>query len=202
MPQIEFFAARDDLIELLRFFYAETDARILEHSSRPDSDLREFRSIEEVDQVFSLGCAPPRSGFNVHLALWSPTVMPKLDVRRIDFDPTRVRDAKYRLEPTGAGLIQLYLGGVADRVITKSHFGHLSQAKARTWGVDEGVQWERLSRLSRKVKYHIGRRLAAARVPGRAVLSAAAALWEQGHALKESANAPFHWEQSGLWPDA
>ena len=187
---------------LLRFVFAETDIRIFEHSSLPDSDLREFRSPEEVDEAFTLGVDPDGNGLAVLLALWSPSVIPRLETRRIDFDPKRVRNARFRYEPSGGGLMQLYFGGITERIITKSHFGNNSRARARAWDLESGVDWEALARSSRKLQNNIRRRMAVESVPGRPVLSAAAKLWHEGYALKESARSPFHWESSGLSPDA
>jgi hypothetical protein len=201
MPQVSFFSVREDQLAFLRFLFSETDVRILEHSSLPDSDLREFRSAEEVAEAYPLGLDSDGNGFSVTLALWSPSVMPELEIRRIDFDPKRVRNARFRHEPCGSGLMQLYFGGLRERVITKSHFGNFSQAGARRWDLEQGVDWEALSRLSRKMKNHIRRRMAVQSVPGRPVLSAAAELWNVGYVLKESARSPFHWDSSGLSPD-
>ena len=201
MPQVNFFAVRDDQLGLLRFLFSETDVRILEHSSLSDSDLREFRSAEEVGEAYPLGLDPAGNGFGILLALWSASVMPELEIRRIDFDPKRVRKARFRHEPGGSGLMQLYFGGLKERVITKSHFGNFSQAGAHRWGLEQGVDWDALARLSRKIQNHIRRRMAVQSVPGRPVLSAAAKLWNEGYLLKESARSPFHWESSGLCPD-
>jgi hypothetical protein len=202
VPQLDFFAVREDQLEVLRFLFGETDVRVVEHCSKPDSELLEFKSVAEVDSAFSLGDDPHGNGLGCLLALWSPSVVSKLEIRRIDFDPSRVKGARFRHEPAGGAIMQLYLGGLNGRAITKSHFGHNSQARARKWGLEKGVDWESFGVLSRRFQYHIRSRLAVAKVPGRPILSHAADLWRGGYALKESARAPYHWTGSGLERDA
>ena len=51
--------------------------------------------------------------------------------------------------------MQLYFGGICDRVVTKSHFGHQSQVRAKAWEVDDGVNWEALKTLSNRIQYHV-----------------------------------------------
>jgi hypothetical protein len=201
VPQLEFFAAREDQVELLRFLFTQTDVRVVEHSSRPDSDLLEFKSVDEVATAFNLGDDPHGNGLSCTLALWSPSVIRKLEIRRIDFDPNKVANARFRYEPAGGALMQLYLGGLNGLTITKSHFGHNSQVRARNWGIDKGADWQALGVLSRRIQYHIRSRLAVARVPGRPILAHAGRLWREGYALKESAKAPYHWTASGLEHD-
>lgn len=97
--------------------------------------------------------------------------------------------------------MQLYLGGLHGRTVTKSHFGRNSQKRAIAWGVAEGAHWRALEIVSRTIRNHV-RRQAVAHVPGRPILPGAAALWQQGYFLKEAAKAPYHWEPEGLRPDA
>ena len=201
MPQLEFFALREDQLAVLKFILTETDIQIFEHTSRPDSELRQFRTPEEVDNAYSLGIDEHGNGLAATLALWSPGVMPQLETVRIDFDPKRVRHARFRYEPRAGGLMQLYLGGQKELVITKSHFGYRSEKGARAWGVGEGVDWDGLTRLGRRIQYRI-RKMAVAKVPGRPILPGAAKLWqEEGLLLKQSFGQPYHWEDAGLFPD-
>ena len=38
--------------------------------------------------------------------------------------------------------MQLYLGGVCGRVVTKSHFGHRAKSGQKMWGCDSSVELE------------------------------------------------------------
>lgn len=90
--------------------------------------------------------------------------------------------------------MQLHFGGVCDRVVTMSHFGHQSETRARKWQVEDGVDWEALQSLSRRIQYHVRKHLAAAKVPGRPVLKQALELVRAGYALKVATGTPWQFE--------
>ena len=192
---MEFFAARDDQREILQFLFDESDVRVLELASRPDCELREFETVDEIDAAFALGRARGGRG-DALLTLWSPSAMPRMKIRRIDFDRAHVDDARFRYEPEGTGLMQLYFGRAVGGVLTRSHFGHNSPARARKWNMGTGVRWPALQKLSSMIQRHV-RRLSVAKVPGRPILPAAAALWRKGLRLKEQRRSPWHWGQNG-----
>ncbi len=98
--------------------------------------------------------------------------------------------------------MQLYLGELGEKILTKTHFGHNSEARAIKWNVHTGVDWPELMRVSRRIQSHVRRRMAIDRVPGRPILPQAAQLWKRGYLLKEGMGAPWHWESSGLVRDA
>ena len=180
-------------MSVLEFLFAESDIRVFEHASRNDSDLREFANADQIGEAFPLGQDAHGNGSAVTLALWSPTVMAQMQIRRIEFDRRHVRDAQFRHEPTGAGLMQLYLGGIKDRVVTKSHFGHFNQAGARKWGLDEGVDWIAFKALSNRIQYRV-RKLSVAKVKSFPVLPGAFELAQSGYALKEAYQTPWKYE--------
>ena len=86
--------------------------------------------------------------------------MRDLTIRRFTLDPTHCNGHTFRSNIEGGGLIQLYLGGVCGRVVTKSHYGHQSQVRAQAWQMDDGVDWEALKTVSARIQYHIRSRLA------------------------------------------
>lgn len=197
MPQLEFFAAREDQLSLLGFLFSE-GIRILEHASIADHEVKEFKSPDEIDRHFppGVGRAPVAS----LLALWASTAIRKISFRRIDFNPGAVPNARFRYVPESGGLMQLYLGAIEGSTLAKTHFGHFSEKGAGRWNVDEGVDWTELMRVSRRIQSHIRRKMAVDKVPGR-ILPEAAKLWKSGWALKEATNSPWHWEPSGLVHD-
>src|SRR5262249_45730749 len=81
-----------------------------------------------------------------------------------------------------------------ERVVTQSHFGHQSQVRAQKWDVDEGVNWAALQTLSNRIQYHIRKRLAVGKVPGRPVLPQALELARAGDALKLATTTPWAFE--------
>ncbi len=185
MASLDFFAARDDQIAIVEFIWAETDFRIFETASRFGEPLREFRSVADIDAVARVGVCDRGDGLVHALQMWSPSVTKKLEIERIKLDPGACQGHTFRFNIRGAGLVQLYLGGAGERLLTKSHIGHNSETRARNWGHEDGIDWSALEKLSARLRYHVGRRLAVAKAPGRPVLPAAYELVEQGYLLKE-----------------
>ncbi|HKB40864.1 MAG TPA: hypothetical protein VKD72_30840 [Gemmataceae bacterium] len=191
---LDFFAAEADQRAVLDFLFSSTDVRVFESYSEYDADLREFRSTDELAAAFPLGIDPYGNGKVILLQLWSPSVMRDLTIRRFALDPAHCDGHTFRHNIEGGALMQLYLGGVCERVVTISHFGHQSQRHAQAWGVDDGVNWEALKTLSNRIQYHIRKRLAAGKVPGRPVLPQALELARAGYALKLATQTPWAFE--------
>jgi hypothetical protein len=191
---LDFFAAEADQRAVLDFLFSSTDVRVFESYSEYDAELREFRSTDELAAAFALGTDPHGNGKAVLLQLWSPFVMRDLTIRRFALDPAHCDGHTFRHCIEGGGLMQLYLGGVCGRVVTMSHYGHQSQVRAQKWDVDQGVNWETLQTLSNRIQYHIRKRMAAGKVPGRPVLPQALELARAGYALKLATQTPWAFE--------
>lgn len=191
---LDFFAAEADVRAVLDFLFSSTDVRVFESYSEYSADLREFRSTDELATVFPIGTDPHGNGHAVLLQLWSPSVMRELAIRRIALNPAHCDGHTFRHNIEGGGLIQLYLGGVCGRVVTKSHFGHQSQVRARAWQVDDGVNWEALKALSARIQYHVRTRLAAGKAGSRPVLPRAFELAQSEYALKDATQCPDAYE--------
>lgn len=191
---LDFFAAEADQRAVLDFLFSSTDVRVFESYSEYSAELREFRSTDELATAFALGADPHGNGHAVLLQLWSPSVMRDLTIRRFALDPAHCNGHTFRHSIEGGGLIQLYLGGVCDQVVTKSHFGHQSQARAEAWAVDDGVNWEALKTLSNRIQYHVRKRLAVGKAASMLVLPQALELARSGFALKVATQTPWAYE--------
>lgn len=189
MASLDFFAVREDHKEILDYVFDQTDARCFELYSEFDQDLREFRSFDELAAAYDVGIDTRGS---VLLALWSPSVMDKLEIKKIEMTPKRADGHKFRSSIEGFGVVALYLGGVRDKAIVKSEYGHNSPERARKWGYKSGVDWEALKKLSNKIQYQIRRRMAVANLPGRPIMPAAFDLVKAGYTLKEMAQFDWH----------
>jgi hypothetical protein len=187
MAQLDFFAVRQDLRHVIEFLYEETDFRIYELYSAFGQELREFKSFAELDAAFDIGRDKHGHGHSVLLSLWSPAVMKSPHITRVKLDPMHCHGFTFRYTTGGWGAVQLYLGGLHVKVVTKSHFGHGTERGARSLGYRSGVDWKALAKLSNRVRYHVSKRLAVAKVPGRPVLPAAYKLHREGYELKEAA---------------
>lgn len=191
---LDFFAAEADQRAVLDFLFNATDVRVFESYSEPDAELREFRSTDDVGATFPLGSDPHGNGYAISLQLWSPSVMRDLSIRRFNLNPAACDGHTFRHNIEGGGLMQLHLGGLCDRVLTRSHFGHQSQIRAKAWAVDDGVNWESLKTVSNRIQYHIRQRLAAGKAGSAPVLPEALGLARAGCALKFTAQAPWAYE--------
>lgn len=198
---LDFFAAEDDHRAVLDYLFSSTDVRVFESYSLYDSELREFHSTSEVARAFTLGIDPHGNGHAVLLQLWSPSVMRDLAIRRINLDPLHCNGHTFRHSIDGGGLIQLYLGGVCDKVVTISHYGHQSQVRAEAWLLNDGVHWDALKALSNRIQYHVRRRLAVGKAGSAPVLPSAFDLAQSGFALKRASQTPWAYElQTGAKP--
>ena len=72
MANLDFYAVREDMINLLEFIYAETDCRVFESYSKFDQNLQEFASTEQLLSAYDIGQDPHGNGYAVLLQLWSP----------------------------------------------------------------------------------------------------------------------------------
>lgn len=187
MANLDYFATRADHEAVVGFLFASTDVRMFESYSEFGQELREFRSFEELASSYEVGADPNGHGVAVLLQLWSPSVEPGPRIERIALNPEKCRGHTFRYRIEGWGLVQLWLGGLHGRIVTKSHFGHNSEARARKWGHSEGVDWIALKSLSNKIQYHIRSRLSVARAPGRPVLAEAYGYARSGYAIKDDA---------------
>ena len=191
---LDFFAAEADPRAVLDFLFSSTDVRVFESYSEPDAELREFPSTDELAAALPLGNDPHGNGHAILLQLWSPSVMRDLSIRRFKLDPAHCNGQTIRHNVEGGGLMQLYFGGVCDRVVTRSHFGHQSQVRAKAWEVDDGVNWDALKTLSNRIQYHIRKRLAAGKAGSAPVLPEALGLARTGYALKLATQTPWAYE--------
>lgn len=191
MANLDFFAIRPDFEQLFAFLFGETDFRVFESYSEPGQHIREFTSFDDLCETFEVGQDKHGNGTAVLLQLWSPSVMPEKQIDRISLDPKKCDGFTFRFRISGYGLVQLYLGGVHDRIITKSHYGHFSERSAARCGDVSQVNWSALSRLSGQLQRHIRRKLGVAKVPGRPVLAGAYKLSTEGYELKEAAQTPW-----------
>ncbi len=195
MPWLKFFAVRDDIVRILDFVFSETDCRVTEAYSEYDQELRTFNETNEVLDAFGVGVDPHGNGVAQMLSLWSPSVMPKPTVERIQL---KLKGATFRYVVEGCGLLSLNLGGVYEGIVTPSALGYWSKnagfkkclAKP---GPDE-VNWIAHQALVGKFRYHTQRRLSVASARGAAVLAGVLDLVQKGFVLKEGKNSPWEYE--------
>jgi hypothetical protein len=191
VPTIGFFGAEADQAALLDWLLVNEGLQACEAYSAFDSLLRHFRTPADVTEAFPIGKDAHGSGAAVYLALWKAGLIPAPRARRIALNPGACGDATFRFSAEGHGLIFLQLGGLNDRVITQSVIGQNSEARAEAWGVADGVDWDRASKLWGRIQYHLRKRTAVASASGSPVLPQAYDLVDkQGYQLKQFIQSP------------
>ena len=191
MTRATFFAARDDLVDVFRFVYTETDCRVFETYSRFDEKRREFPDLEAIASLRELG-----EGTGLQLGLWSPASGPKPVERRVDLNPGAVPGHTHRYVTEGCSIITLQCGGVRLDTLEATHMVWWTKASALKKAHPElgahSVDWPVLGGLARRIRAHIDRRLSRARANRLPVLGHAADLARQGVRLRSSAQPAAH----------
>jgi hypothetical protein len=165
MANLDFYGLKSDLQKLLAFIYDETDIVIFEMSSEFDREIRRFNSLKELESVFTIG---QMNKVQLHLQLWSASVMKEPQPRRINLT---MKEHSFRYAIEGAGLMQLYLGGLNQNVIDHTHFGHWNQAgaEARSISPAKDCNWEEFKKISGRIQRFI-RGMAAGKLHSRVIL--------------------------------
>jgi hypothetical protein len=165
MANLDFYGLKGDLQKLLAFIYDETDIVVFELSSEFDREIRRFTSLKDLESTFNIG---QMTKGQIHLQLWSVSVMKEPKPRRIKLT---MKDHSFRYAIEGAGLIQLYLGGLKENIIGETHYGHWNQAGAEERCVlpTEDCDWEALKKLSGRLQRFI-RGMAVAKIDSRVIL--------------------------------
>jgi hypothetical protein len=178
VANLDFYALGDDLRRLFQFLYTETDVVVYELASEFDREVRQFISLAELEEAFSLG-----ANRAVQFQLWSPSVMIRPVIRRIELT---VAGHSFRYTVEGAGLIQLYLDGSRDGVIYHTHYGHWNEAGARQRSMHSAsdCDWHALSKLSGQIQRFIRNKLAVAKLYARPILDQAFSAVQQGQGLQ------------------
>lgn len=195
MPWLHFFAARDDLLDLLEFALSHPGMEISESYSEFDRPLRRFTDPAELRALPQIGLDPHGIGAALQLALWLPDAGPRPAVDRIALKPRAVPGHTFREVIRGPGLFTLQCGGIHQRasVLTASALGWFTEAGARRKYLDpaavERIDWEAHRTFAARLRDHVSRRLAVASVPGRPVLAGADRLRREGLALKDTIRA-------------
>ena len=188
MPNCDFYAAGDDLTNVLEVVFSLDDFRVFESYSPFDQELKEFKNPKEVSERYSLGeCRG--TGHSVLLSLFPLRAASPTSVRqhRISLQPEKCEGATFRWTVEGWGLIALHLGGASSAGIVGSHANHASESRARKWeptyedrsGSVGEWDWSEVSRASGRLNRRI-RKLAVSKIGSRVLLPEAARLIERG----------------------
>ncbi len=180
----DFFADKDDKVQILDFIFRETDLQIFDLGSPYGQKISQYKTTKEIVSKFDL-----RNGdkFAVTFQLWTPRFKGDLIFRKVDLDPKRCNGHTFRYSTDGWGLIQLYFGGVKNNELNRSHIGHQSQKRAMTWEINnQGLgqvskwDWAEVEKVARGLKYQIHNKLTKRKIESVGILAGADKLEEQG----------------------
>lgn len=173
MSSLSFFASTDDLRELIRFVFDETDLRVFEAYSRVNHELREFRNLEELDRERPTDSSHGR----LHLRMFSPSVTQGPEI--VEFELTESAGGGVRRKVEDPSQIQIVQQGVrevaAGEALFPSDIANWNEKGAyqRSAYPDEQLEqidWRELERLSRRLIYRIRKKMAVAKFNGQPIL--------------------------------
>ena len=159
MPNLDFYATGGDLVEILEHLFESGDCRVFELYSEPGQELVEFHCTNELKDHPYFDHAPPsaQSPF-LTLQLYVTDSGGPFRIERVSLDPRHCNGHTFRYCMRGAGLIQLYLGGIRqDGRIVHSHTNHISGKRAiqealSLEDINDALSWDwkRLESFSRQ----------------------------------------------------
>jgi hypothetical protein len=174
----DFFANKEDKIEVIEFILKNTDLRIFDSYSEPESEIMEYKTIEDFNSKLNI-----ENEIDLHFQLWNKSFGRDIEFERIELNPKYCNGKKYRFASRGFGLIQLYFGKLEKNVLSKSHIGHFNEKgakklenirnrneKTKDWN------WIEISKNSRKLQYEISQKLAVKKVNSYGILKGAESL--------------------------
>ena len=173
MAQLDFYALSSDIEQILAFVFDQTDCRVFEAYSRPGRKLREFRTLDELQESDFLEANHGR----YFLRLLSQSI--KVDPIIREFILTKTGQS--RQEVNSPGMFQIVEGHRLDAqndALSWSTFGHWNEAGAKQRSnypddLLESVDWKAMRRVSGKIQRHIKNKLAVAKIRTRPILPAA-----------------------------
>lgn len=187
MAQAYFFAAADDVTKIFDFIFEHTDFRVLDRDSPRGQKIREYRSTADILALHKFCDGNETRYIGSRFNLWSPSVVDQSTIRRIDFNPGVFEGGpQFRYIMEGGGLIVFSIGLAANGTVTRSQLGSGSEQWAKAWEKDQGVDWDGLRKLERKILYHVQTRMPVAKVNARPILPGAYRFALEGFTFKES----------------
>jgi hypothetical protein len=184
----DFFADRNDKLQILEFIFNETDLRVYDSASAYGKEISEYKNAAEIASAFDLLNG---GKFSQTFQLWTPRHAGKPVFRKIDLDPKHCNGHTFRYATDGWGLIQLYFGGIQANELHESHIGHfnekgaLKNERANSFnGPVADWHWSEIQKTSTRLKYHIQKKLAVRSIGSFGILEGADQLSKSGIVLK------------------
>jgi hypothetical protein len=186
MPNIDFYAAGPDFLQVLSYVFKQSACRVFESYSPPGEEIAEFKSIDDLSARYPIGVCRA-SGPSVLLRLVPPSASHQFSIRRISLQPELCDGHAFRYAVEGWGLINLNLGGIGPKGLVNSNSNHNTEARARKWlethrelGPIEIWNWREIAAISSALNRFIRTKLATYKLGSHPVLPDAAAAFAAG----------------------
>ena len=183
-----FYANKEDKIEILDFIFNSTDLKVYDLNSPYNKEIAEYKNTSEILSKFDLEIG---TEFAWTFQLWSKRHKSKPTFRRIELNPKHCDGNTFRYATNGLGLIQLYFGGIEKDGLNQSHIGHFSEKGAEknelnniTSDKTKDWDWSEIKSTSTKLKYYIHSKLAIDKKGSCGILKGANNLIKTGTELK------------------
>ena len=180
MPNCDFYAVPDDWLQVVRFIFSNDGWILYEMSSLLDSEVRVFRSVDEVETLLG------SDDESYYFQLYSPDMGGSVHFRRITLNPDAVPGKTFRYATEGWGLIQFYVSRIREGKLRPSHTNHFSVRAADKWapinddlGSPHDWNWEHITSISNRLNRYI-RSLSVAKRGSRPILAGAQAALVSG----------------------
>ena len=133
MPNCDFYAVGQDQRAILEHLLSQGECEIFESYSRYDSELKQFQSLAEFEQHFSITDWHVGATETLYLQLYPRKAKGFLLKEKIALTPRSCQGATFRYRMKGWGLIQLYLEPIRNGRCSHSHTNHNSRKRAEGW---------------------------------------------------------------------
>ncbi|MBJ2175555.1 hypothetical protein JBL43_14985 [Aureibaculum sp. A20] len=183
----EFYAEIEDKIDVLNYIINELELKIFDSYSKYDESIIEYKSVEEIINHNDL-----KNGteYATSFRLWHPIFSPKVLVEKINLNPEKCNGHTFRYAARGWGMINLHFGGLKKNRLHRSSIGHFNEKGALRIETSNHINgkvtdwnWKDISKISRKLKYQIDKKMTVEKISSYGVLAAAYKLKENGSEL-------------------
>ena len=184
MAQLDFYANKQDMFDVIDYMFELSPMRLFEATSRVDQEIIEFKSSKELSDYLKL----QENHYGVFVRGFWESVSNQPESRRIKLNP-EIGNFKYDFN--GAGVFQLIQGrphDLAENSLNLSRFSHWNEKGAlqrANYSDDEitGVNWAEFKSLSGKLHRHIRNKMVRAKLFKRPILNGAYSDLEKGGKL-------------------
>lgn len=183
MPEIRFYATKEDLTLVFEKMLSEFGLIAYEMVSEPGEPLRRFRTLAELTGHFrfcSKGC---------DFVWWDAESMPPNRPKKLKLDPEKCDGHTIRYSAEFA-MIQIQTGLKRSNMLTPSEFGLVTQAYYQSVGDLAKIDWRRLHSKFNQLRKFI-ERSSIGKVDGCLVMPSANELVCRGGYLTESIREGF-----------